>query len=79
MAMLIGLPDGQAVTVATDGLPQAIASSSSGCFSYDLTAQQLGLPILPAGTYQVQLLAGPNLTPVSAPTDLTVAASTGSP
>jgi putative serine protease PepD len=79
IAMLIGLPDGDAVTVATGGLPQAIATSSSGCFTYDLTADQLGLATLPAGTYQVQLLAGPNLTPVSAPTDLTVAASAGNP
>ncbi len=79
IAMLIGLPDGDAATVATGGLPQATATSSSGCFSYDLTADQLGLATLPSGTYQVQLLAGPNLTPVSAPTDLTVAASAGSP
>jgi putative serine protease PepD len=79
IAMLIGLPDGTAVTVASGGLPQAIATASSGCFSYDLTASELGLGSLPAGVYQVQLLAGPDLTPVSAPTDLTLVASAASP
>lgn len=75
IAMLIGLPDGSAVTMPSGGLPQAIATASSGCFSFDLTAAQLGLAVLPAGIYQVQLLAGPDLTPVSTPTDLTLAAS----
>jgi putative serine protease PepD len=76
IAMLIGMPDGTAVTVPGAGLPQAIATTSSGCFGYRLTAAQLGLPTLPVGTYQVQLLAGPNLTPVSAAAHLDVTAPT---
>jgi putative serine protease PepD len=79
IAMLIGLPDGTAVTLSTGGLPQAIATTSSACFSYELTAGQLGLPALPTGTYQLQLLAGPGLTPVSAPADLAVATPAASP
>ncbi len=65
LAMLIVLPNGGTVTLQGGGLPQAAASSSSGCFSFQLTADEIGAPILPLGTYQVQLLAGPNLTPVS--------------
>ena len=74
IAMLIVMPGGTAVTVPGAGLPQTVATTSSGCFGYQLTAGQLGLPALPAGTYQVQLLAGPDLTPVSAPVDLNVTA-----
>jgi putative serine protease PepD len=70
IAMVIALPDGTAVTVPGGGLPQATATTGSGCFSFNLSADQLGLATLPAGTYQVQLLAGPNLTAVSAPTAL---------
>ena len=32
IAMLIGMPDGTAVTVPGAGLPQAVATTSSGCF-----------------------------------------------
>ena len=74
IAMLIVMPDGTAVTVPGAGLPQAVARTSSGCFGYELTADQLGLPSLPVGTYKVQLLAGPDLTPVSAIADLDVTA-----
>ena len=74
IAMLIVMPGGTAVTVPGAGLPQAVATTSSGCFGYELTADQLGLPTLPVGTYKVQLLAGPDLTPVSAPADLNVTA-----
>jgi putative serine protease PepD len=76
IAMVIALPDGTAVTVPGGGLPQAAATTSSACFSFSLTADQLGLATLPAGTYQVQLLAGPNLAPVSNPADVHL---TGSP
>jgi putative serine protease PepD len=74
IAMLIGLPDGTVLTAPGGGLPQTTATTASGCISYQLTADQLGITTLPAGTYQVQLLAGPNLTPVSAPADLDVTA-----
>ena len=54
------------------GLPQAIVTHSSGCISYQLDAAQLGLAVLPAGRYQLQLLGGPELAPLSAPASLTV-------
>jgi S1-C subfamily serine protease len=74
IAMAIGLPDGSVVTSPGGGLPQATVATASGCLRYELTAGQLGITALPAGTYQVQLLAGPNLTPVSAVADLDVTA-----
>jgi putative serine protease PepD len=77
LAMLIAMPGGNVVTLQGAGLPQATATASSGCFSFQLTADELGLPALPAGTYQVQLLAGPNLTPVSAAANLDVTAPGG--
>ncbi len=77
LAMLIALPGGNVVTLQGAGLPQATATASSGCFSFQLTADELGLPALPVGTYQVQLLAGPNLTPVSAAANLDVTAPGG--
>jgi len=76
IAMLIVMPDGTAVTVPGAGLPQAVATTSTGCFSFDLTADRLGLPTLPVGTYQVQLLAGPNLTAVGAPAHMEITAPT---
>jgi putative serine protease PepD len=72
IAMAIALPDGTAVTAASGGLPQSTATAAGGCFAYELRAPDLGLATLPTGTYQVQLLGGPDLTPLSAPTDLTV-------
>ncbi len=79
IAMVIALPGGTAFTLPTGGLPQATASTSSGCFAYNLTANQLGLATLPPGTYQLQLLAGPALTAVSAPADLTIFTSSATP
>jgi hypothetical protein len=70
--MAIAMPDGTAVTAASGGLPQSTATATSGCFAYELRAPDLGLATLPAGTYRVQLLGGPDLIPLSAPTDLTV-------
>jgi putative serine protease PepD len=72
IAMAIGLPGGSVVTLPGGGLPQTTADTASGCLRYELTAGQLGITALPAGTYQVQLLAGPDLTPVSAVADLDV-------
>jgi putative serine protease PepD len=80
VAILITTPDGTPVTVNYGGLPQAIVTKSSGCLSYELAAAQLGLAVLPAGRYQFQLLGGPELTPLSAPTGLTVRpAAAGAP
>ena len=72
IAMLIRLPDGTVVTGPSGSLPQTMATADSGCFGYGLAAAQLGLASLPEGRYQVQLLAGPDLAPVSAPADLDV-------
>jgi hypothetical protein len=72
IAVAIAMPDGTAVTASSGGLPQSTAATTSGCFAYELSAPDLGLATLPAGTYQVQLLGGPDLTPLSDPTDLTV-------
>jgi len=80
VAILIATPGGSAVTVDYGGLPQAIVTKSSGCLSYDLTAAQLGLAVLPAGLYHFQLLGGPELTPLSPPARLTVRpAAAGTP
>jgi putative serine protease PepD len=80
VAILIVVPGGAAVTADYGGLPQAIVTKNSGCLSYELDAAQLGLAVLPAGRYQLQLLGGPELTPLSAPTRLTVGpAATGTP
>jgi putative serine protease PepD len=75
IAMAIALPDGTAVQAASGGLPQSTAATASGCFAYQLSAGDLGLATLPTGTYQVQLLGGPDLTPLSAPASLTVGAT----
>ncbi len=77
VALLIAIPGGTAVTGDTGGLPEAIVTQSSGCISYELDASQLGLAVLPTGTYQFQLLAGPELTALDPPTKLTVSAAKG--
>ena len=79
IAMLIRLPDGTALAGPLGGLPQSTANDGSGCFSYSLMASQLGLASVPNGTYQVQLLAGPDLAPVSAPANVSVASGTQQP
>jgi putative serine protease PepD len=80
VALLIAMPGGTAVTGDTGALPEAIVTQSSGCISYELDASQLGLAVLPTGTYQLQLLGGPELTPLDNPTKLRVGAATaGSP
>ena len=73
IALLIRLPDGSVLTGQLGGLPQGTASASSGCFSYGLMASQLGLASVPSGTYQIQLLAGPDLAPAGAPANVSVA------
>ena len=57
---------GHGVAVDASGtLPQS-TSDTSGCLGYTLDAAALGLATMPVGTYQLQLLAGPDLTPVGA-------------
>jgi putative serine protease PepD len=71
----IVLPDGTPVILtATDGMPEGIAKTSSGCLYYELTADALGTAALPVGTYQAQLFAGPNLDPVGSTVKLNVTA-----
>ncbi|MGH3257201.1 MAG: trypsin-like peptidase domain-containing protein [Streptosporangiaceae bacterium] len=76
VALLIALPGGTAVTGDTGALPEVIITQSSGCISYELDASQLGLAVLPSGTYQLQLLGGPELTPLDNPIKLRVGAAT---
>jgi putative serine protease PepD len=78
----IALPDGTPVLLArTDGMPQDIVKTGSGCLSYKLTAGFLQTATVPVGTYQVQLFAGPNLDPVGSTVKLqvTAPATDGSP
>jgi putative serine protease PepD len=71
------LPDGTPVILDhTDGMPQDIAKTSSGCLHYELTANFLQTLTLPVGTYQVQLFTGPNLDPVGPTAKLDVTAPT---
>jgi putative serine protease PepD len=79
MAMLIRLPDGTFVPGQDGGLLQAIATASRGCFTYQLTASELGLASLPQGRYQVELFAGPNLAPVGARAGLDIGGPGGPP
>jgi putative serine protease PepD len=79
IAMLIRLPDGTALTSQLGGLPQGTATASTGCFSYRLAASQLGQASVPNGPYQIQLLAGPDLSPVGASANVTVGGGTLSP
>jgi len=72
LALLVQLPDGSAVTVPTSGLPQLTATSGSGCFAIQVTAEQLGLVQLPTGTYQIQLYGGPTLAPIGTATAVSI-------
>jgi putative serine protease PepD len=72
LAMLVELPDGSAVTIPTGGLPQLTATSGSGCFAVQVSAEQLGLAELPSGTYQIQLYGGPTLAPIGTATAVTI-------
>ena len=45
-------------------LPHGTVPDRSGCIRFTLTAADLGQTTMPVGTYQLQLFAGPSLTPV---------------
>ncbi|HKD96174.1 MAG TPA: trypsin-like peptidase domain-containing protein [Micromonosporaceae bacterium] len=70
VAFAIVLPDGTPVTTSAlqgqsvPGLPEAVLTGSSGCLAYTFDAHSIGLSTLPTGTYQTQLLGGPNLDPL---------------
>ncbi len=72
LAIVIRLPDGTVVPGQFGGVPQTTATASSGCFTYTLSATELGLASLPTGTYQLQLLAGPDLAPLGDPANVSV-------
>ena len=73
VALGIVMPNGNPVLLEkTGGMPQDTAKTSSGCFTYQLTAANLSTDSVPAGTYKVQLFAGPNLNPVSPVVELNV-------
>jgi putative serine protease PepD len=71
VALEIVKPDGTPVTGDDQFLPHGPLSDSSGCLGFTLTADQATLPV---GTYQVQMFAGPSLTPVSQAVALTITA-----
>ena len=78
VALYVGLPGGGHWAIDKDGtLPQG-TSDTSGCLSTTVDAASLGQDTMPAGTYQLQLLAGPSLTPVdpAAPVQITAPATT---
>jgi putative serine protease PepD len=64
VAMYIGLPDGDHVEVGQDGSLPMETSDKNGCMFFTVNASALGLDTMPAGTYQLALLAGPSLTQV---------------
>ena len=72
LAMLVQLPDGTQVTDPTGGLPQSTATTTSGCVAIQVAAADLGLGVLPAGPYEIQLYGGPSLAPIGSPTTVMV-------
>jgi putative serine protease PepD len=67
----ISLPDGSPLSV-----PQGTVPKSNGCLSFTVPASALQQATMPAGTYQLQLLAGPSLTPVGATAAVHITAPT---
>jgi len=65
VALLIALPDGSQVT-ESGGPPMGRVPQSSGCLRFGVSAAAFGQATMPVGTYQLQLLAGPDMTPVGA-------------
>ena len=64
IALGIVEPDGTPVTDESQFLPHGTVPDSSGCIRFTLAAADLGQTTMPVGTYQLQLFAGPSLTPV---------------
>jgi hypothetical protein len=64
IALGIVKPDGTPVTDESQFLPHGTVPDSSGCIRFTLAAADLGQTTMPVGTYQLQLFAGPSLTPV---------------
>ena len=59
-------PDGNPLSDEHGDLPQGTVSKGSGCMYFTVPAAAFQQATVPVGTYQLQLLAGPDLTPVGA-------------
>jgi len=75
LALLINVPGGGTVLTQNGTLPQTTATAGSGCLTYEVAPADVNLAALPSGTYQLQLYAGPNLTPVGQGGTVTVNAT----
>jgi hypothetical protein len=75
VALYIALPDGSHWAVDTTGTLPQDTSDKSGCLGYTLSAAGVGQATMPVGTYQIQLLAGPSLTPVGSAAVVHITAS----
>jgi putative serine protease PepD len=73
-SVLIAGPDGSLVGDQSGIPPQGTVSKTSGCLYFDVPASAFQQATMPVGTYQLQLLAGPSLTPVSHAITLTITA-----
>jgi putative serine protease PepD len=75
LALQVNLPDGTTALTKDGTLPETTAITSSGeCVTYQVGPSDLGLSVLPSGTYQLRLYAGPNLEPVGQGGTVTVSA-----
>jgi putative serine protease PepD len=73
-SVLIVGPDGNTLGNESGIPPQGTVSKTSGCLYFDVSASAFQQATMPVGTYQLQLLAGPSLTPVSHAITLTITA-----
>jgi putative serine protease PepD len=72
IALQINVPGGGTVFTQNGALPQTTTTKSSDCLTYQVGPSDLGLSVLPSGVYQLQLYAGPNLTPLGQGGSVTV-------
>lgn len=76
-AALVIVPNGgQAITNQNGQLPQFVLTGGSGCETYLLSAQDLNAAQL-SGSFQIQLLAGPDLSAVGPVATLAVGGASG--
>jgi S1-C subfamily serine protease len=71
----IEMPDGNLAVDQSGNPPQGTVPKTSGCLYFVVPASAFGQATMPVGTYQLQLLAGPNLTPVGATAVVHITAS----
>jgi putative serine protease PepD len=62
MAVIVA-PDGTALRDEHQNPPQGTTTTNSGCLSFTVPAALYNQDTIPVGTYQIQLLVGPSLTP----------------